>query len=154
MLRIELSKQADQAITLRCIRADGSITLEKQTKHAGHFVLHDLTHYAVETVLRSRQGFFGLIDEGWDIDDTTGKGKRGSLPSETVEVERIVGLFDSERGSGVLWTAEEFNGFAPRVLSTEEIQGVRALRGTLFQKWFAIGANEKLQLTFDPVGRA
>src|ERR1700733_12509574 len=126
MLRIEISKRTDGAGVLRCIRDDGSVTWQKQAKHGAHFALHDLTHYAVETALDYRHGFFGLIAEGWDLEDTTGKGARGPLPAEAVEVERIVGLFDSERGMGVLWTVEEFNQFAPRVLSKADIQNVRA----------------------------
>jgi hypothetical protein len=148
MLRIEISKQPDGAVILRCTRKDGSVTWQKQTKHAAHFALHDLTHYAVETALGYQRGFFGLIAEGWDVDDTTGKGARGPLPAEAVEVERIVGLFDSERGSGVLWTLEEFNQFSPRVLTEADVQRVRASRGTLFQQWFALSPGQELQLKF------
>lgn len=154
MLRIEIFKQPDGAGVLRCTRADGSVTWQKQTKHAAHFALHDLTHYAVETTLGCRQGFFGLVAEGWDIEDTTGKGKRGTLPAEALEVERIVGLFDSERGSGALWTCDEFNEHAPRRLSQEDIQRVRALRSELFQRWFATPAGQKLELAFQPAAAA
>ena len=98
-MRIEIVKRADGAGVLRCVRPDGSVTWQKQTRHAAHFALHDLTHYAVETALGYRRGFFGLIAEGWDIEDTSGKGGRGALPAEALEVERIVGLFDSERGA-------------------------------------------------------
>jgi hypothetical protein len=150
MLRIEIAKQPDGAGVLRCTRDDGSVTWQKQTKHAAHFALHDLTHYAVETALGYRGGFFGLIAEGWNIDETTGKGTRGPLPVEAVEVERIVGLFDTERGSGVLSTAEEINEFAPRPLTAGEIQCIRSARATLFQRWFAIPPGQKLQLEFDP----
>jgi len=148
VLQIQISKEPDGAEVLRCIREDGSVKWQKQTKHAAHFVLHDLTHYAVETTLGYRRGFFGLITEGWDVEDTTGKGARGPLPADAIEVERIVGLFDSERGSGVLWTVEEFNEFAPRTLTQTEIQGVRAARAALFQQWFAIAPGEKLELRF------
>lgn len=133
---------------MRCTRADGSVTWQKQTKHGAHFALHDLTHYAVETALGYRQGFFGLIAQGWDAEETTGKGARGPLPMEAIEVEQIVGLFDSERGSGTLWTVEEFNQFAPRQLSEDEILRVRALRGSLFEKWLAVDAGGKLELEF------
>jgi hypothetical protein len=150
MLRIEISRAFEGTVTLRCARPDGTATWQKQTKHAAHFVLHDLTHFAVETSLACQRGFFGLIAEGWDIADTTGKGKRGALPPEAVEVERIVGLFDSERASGTLWTAEEFNAFAPRPLSEPEIQRVRALRSALFQRWFALPEGQKLELKFEP----
>jgi hypothetical protein len=110
--------------------------------------MHDLTHFAVETVLGYRRGFFGLIAEGWDVDDTTGKGARGVLPAEAVEVEKIVGLFDSERASSVLWSAEEFNTFAPRALTDTELQKVRALRAALTRQWSAVAPGQKLELKF------
>ena len=150
MLRIEIAKHPDGSGVLRCTREDGSVTWHKETRHAGHFALHDLTHYSVETVLGYRRGFFGLIAEGWDVDDTTGKGARGALPAEAIEVERIVGLFDSERGSCSLWTAAEFNEFTPRRLTEAEIQRVRSLRATLFEQWFAIPSGQSMELEFDP----
>jgi hypothetical protein len=96
VLYIEIAKRADGVGLLRCTRQGGSVTWQKQIKHAAHFALHDLTHYAVETALGYRRGFFGLIAAGCDLEDTTGKGARGHLPGEAIEVERIVGLFDSE----------------------------------------------------------
>ena len=151
MLRIEILKQPDGAGVLRCTRQDGSVTWQKQTKHGAYFALHDLTHFAVEAVLGYRHGFFGLIAAGWDVEDTTGKGSRGALPPEAVEVEQIVGLFQTEQTSGTLWTAEEFNRFAPRALTDAEIQNVRAVRDTLFQKWFATRTGQKLELDFASV---
>ncbi len=148
MLKIEIVKRADGAGVLRCIRQDGSVTWQKQTRHAPHFALHDLTHYAVETALGYRRGFFGLIMEGWDVEDTTGKGARGALPPDTVEVEKIVGLFDAERASSVLWTTDEFNASSPRTLNVAEIKSVRAIRARLFQEWYAIRPGEKLELTY------
>jgi len=149
ILKIEIAKRADGAGALHCRRADGTETWQKQLKHASHFALHDLTHYAVETSLGYCHGFFGLIAEGWDVEDTTGKGARGPLPPEAAEVERIVGLFDSERGSGSLWTAEEFNQFSPRPLTAAEILRVRSVRGALFQQWFAVEPGQKLELHFE-----
>jgi hypothetical protein len=148
VLKIEIARRAGGAGTLSCQREDGSITWQKQAKHAAHFALHDLTHYAVETALGYRRGFFGLIAEGWDLEETGGKGARGPLPSEALEVERIVGVFDSERASGTLWTLEEFNQFSPRALTEAEIQNVRGLRGTLFERWFAVEPGRKLELEF------
>jgi hypothetical protein len=60
----------------------------------------------------------------------------------------FVGLFDSERGSGTLWTLEEFNQFLPRILTEADIRGVRALRGALFQQWSGIASGQKLELKF------
>ena len=149
MLRIGLAKKADGSGVLRCCREDGSVTWHKQTaRHAAHFTLHDLTHWAVETVLGYKHGFFGLIADGWEMDDTTGKGTRGALPSEAIEVERVVGLFDTERGSGTVWTVDEFNTFAPRPLSEEQIRNIKARRAELFREWFALAPGGSPELTF------
>ena len=149
MLRIEIVKQADGAGVLRCTRDDGSVTWQKQTRHAAHFALHDLTHFAVESTLGYRNGFFGLVSGGWDVDDTSGKGARGPLPPEALEVERIVGLFDSERASAAHYSTGDFNQFSPCALSSADIQRVRALRAELFEKWRSVTPGESLKLTFD-----
>ena len=150
MMHIEIAKRPDDIGVLRCTRPDGSVTWQKHVRNAAHFSLHDLTHYAVETALGYRRGFFGLIAEGWEIEDTTGKGARGSLPAEALEVERIVGLFDAERASGQLWSVHDFSQYAPRKLTESEIQAVRKLRAELFSRWSEVPAGEKLELTFDP----
>jgi hypothetical protein len=150
MLQIEIVKQVDGTGLLRCIRQDGSVTWQKQTRHAAHFAMHDLTHFVVETALGYRRGFFGLIADGWDVADTTGKGTCGAIPAEALEVEKIVGLFDSERASNRLWSAEEFNKFAPRALTNREIQNVRALRSALSLQWSAVAPGQRLHLTFEP----
>ena len=152
MLRIQITKRADGAGVLRCMRADGSVTWQRQNdRHAAFFALHDLTHYAVESVLGFRQGFYGLLADGWDIEDTGGKGARGRLPQEAIEVERIVGLFDTERGSGVLLTAEDYAAFATeymRPLTDDDIARVRVRRGELFSQWAAVAPGDTLELTF------
>jgi len=150
VLSIQMAKRADGAGVLSCVRGDGSRTWQKQnSKTAAHFAFHDLTHYAVETTLGYRRGFFGLISEGWEIEDTTGKGARGALPAEVLEVEGIVGMFDRERGSGVMWTADEFNQYSPRPLSQEELIAVRACRADLFRRWSEVAVGAKLELAID-----
>jgi hypothetical protein len=150
---VQIVKRADGGGVLRCTRDDGSVTWQKQGRHAPFFALHDLTHFAVEITLGFRRGFFGLMAEGWDVEDTTGKGQRGPLPEEAGQVERIVGLFDAERASGVIWTVEEFNEHATRKLTPEEIAKVKAKRSELFQRWFDLSPDETLELTYPvPVG--
>ncbi len=146
-MHIQITKRADGAGLLRCTRADGSITWQKQQRHAAHFALHDLTHYAVETTLGAKRGFFGLVAEGWEIEDTTGKGTRGPLPPEAVEIEQVVGLFDTERASGAIWTLEEFHQCGVK-LTAEQIADIRARRGELFQKWFAVPPGGALDLSW------
>ena len=149
---------------LRCERADSTVTWQRQERrHAAFFPLHDLTHFAVETELGFRHGFYGLIAEGWDIVDTSGKGARGPLPREAVTVERIVGAFDAQRAGGTPWAAEAFNEQAalqatasgdapPRPLSDAELDRVRARTLQLFSRWARLPAGGTLELTFDPGG--
>ena len=150
MLRVQIAKRADGTGVLSCQRADGSTTWQRQTaRNAGHLALHDLTHFAVETTLRYKRGFFGMIAEGWEIEDTTGKGARGPLPREATEVETLVGLFDRERGpAGLQWSADEFNSYSPRTLTQLEIDAVRECRARIFERWSAIQAGSKLELSF------
>ncbi len=90
-----------------------------------------------------------MIAAGWNVKDTIGKGGRGALPPEVVEVEKIVGLFQTEQASRTLWTAAEFNEFSSRALTEAEIQNVRTLRAAIFRKWFAVQPGEKLELEFE-----
>jgi hypothetical protein len=159
-LIVEFVKQNDGSVVLRCARPDGSSTWQRvHDQHAAFFPLHDLTHYAVETELGYRRGFYGLIAEGWDIAETTGKTARGALPNETLEVEYLVSAFSAERSGGVPSPAEEFNDLAatfarakqmpnPRELSDEELDRVRARFDELATKWRALPPGETLRLEF------
>jgi hypothetical protein len=148
-LKIQIAKRSDGGGVLRCTRADGSVTWQKQTeRHAAFFALHDLTHFAVESTLGFRSGFYGLIASGWQIEDTTGKGSRGKIPPEAAVAEYIVGLFDTERAGGVIYTAEEFNEHSPRPFTDGDLARVRKLRSELFTKWFAVEPGKSLDLEF------
>jgi hypothetical protein len=126
---IEFTKRADGRTVLRCARADGSVTWQcNDDQNARFFPLHDLTHYAVETELGFAHGFFGLIAEGWDIDETTGKTARGALPNEAIEVEYIVSAFLAERAGGAAASAAEFNQLAATFADAKGMPAPRPLR--------------------------
>jgi hypothetical protein len=149
---IEIVKRADGASLLRCTRDDQSIIWQKIPRHGAHFALHDITHYVVETTLGLRGAFFGLLNQGWEFEDTTGKGDRGPVPPEAGVAESIVGLFDAERASGTLWTREEFEEFGNdatrKQLRDEQIGTIRKRRSELFQQWAAIPVGQALELHF------
>jgi hypothetical protein len=150
----------DGGALLKCLRADGSATWQRQDdKYAAFFPLHDLTHYAVETELNFRRGFYGLIAEGWDISDTTGKTARGSLPNEALEVEYIVSAFSAERAGGAVASAAEFNELAatfasakgmppPRQISDDDLVRVRSRFDELAGKWRSLRPGATLELAF------
>ena len=162
-LRVELSARADGSVVLRCTRPDGTVTWQtQQPPNARFFPFHDLTHFAVETTLGLRRGFFGLIADGWDIADTGGKGARGPIPREAVLVEHLVGLFDRERdGATPRFTAAELHeqlvmraregGFPlpEPALSEEALRAVRSRIGELHRAWRETAAGETLVLEYD-----
>lgn len=157
---IQFTRRTDGGALLKCIRADGSTTWQRQDDHrAAFFPRHDLTHYAVETELRFRLGFYGLIAEGWDIAETTGKTARGPLPNEAIEVEYIVSAFSAERAGGAATKADEFNQLAatfagargmplPRPLTDDELAKVRSRFDELAAKWRSLPPGETLELGF------
>jgi hypothetical protein len=163
-LTIELKKAKDGSSALSCKRADGSVTWQHHRGEQGRFFpLHDLTHYAVETVLDCRRGFYGLVAEGWDVDDFGMPWRRGPLPREALTVELIVGFFDSERASGTRLPAEDFNVQVATFyaqhgiegtfeLSDDELGRIRATRSDLFAQWNAVAPGEKLVLEFSSGG--
>jgi hypothetical protein len=154
---VQLTKRPDGGAVLRCVRADGSVTWQRQDgPRAAFFPFHDLTHLAVESTLGFRAGFYGLIADGWDIDDTGGKGRRGRLPAETVLVEHVVGMFDRERvGGAAPLSAEEFRaqlalaGQPPPALTDAQLAAARARIDALHGEWAALTPGATLELAYD-----
>ena len=96
-MRIQLKKgKNDRPSTLTCIRDDGSLSWVHE--HTGQ-ELHDLAHYAVEEELGSREGFYGLVNNGYNISDFSKPNHEkpqalsgAQLPLEAQHVEHIVNL--------------------------------------------------------------
>ena len=162
-LRIRLRKNADGSAVMSCERADGSVTWQRQTgRQAAFFPLHDLTHYAVETTLGHRRGFYGLVAEGWDFTDFGAPWPRGKIPGDADPSELIVGLLDMERATGVEMSAEELDAHARtyleshgvdaggwRRIPSEDLHRVREAARALFARWVAVAPGETLELAFD-----
>src|SRR5207253_10658122 len=103
---IRIKKDKDGRTSLSCTRADGTTTWQRQEGgHARFFPRHDLTHYAVESVLGHRRGFYGLVAEGWDFTDFGAPWPRGPIPADADPSEMIVGFLDAGRLGGGQWTA-------------------------------------------------
>lgn len=159
-LVIRIKKGADGRTSLSCTRADGTTTWQRQEgDQARFFPRHDLTHYAVETVLGLRKGFYGLVASGWDLSDFGTPWPRGRLPAEANVSELIVGFFDLERRTGERSTAEELNnqlgehcaqnGFPkPAEISDADLTRIRQKRAEVFEQWDAVEPGSALELPF------
>ena len=161
---VRIKKGTDGRTSFICERADGTTTWQRQEGgQARFFPRHDLTHYAVETVLGHRQGFYGLVAAGWDLSDFGSPWPRGELPKVANLSEMIVGFLDLERATGQMISAGEINDQLTRYaeengltatdpLSEEDLSRVRKKRGELFAQWDAVRPGDALELEFDPTG--
>ncbi len=147
---IRIKKKTDGSAALSRVRADGSVTWQRQERQQGRFFpLHDLTHYAVETVLPLR-GVYSLVAEGWDLGDFGKPWPRGPVPPEAHAVEQIVAFLDTERASGREWSTADLRLTAPYDVAGEELRRVRDARHQLFSRWAALPMGDTLELRFTP----
>ncbi len=164
-LLIRIKKRSDGNAALTCTRADGSTVWQRQTGSSGQFFpLHDLTHFAVETVLGAERAFYGLIASGWEFDDFRPPWPRGPLPAPALDVELIVGFLDAERSGGATWAAADLRdkgriyyeahalAAPPNAWSLSitdaELDTIRSVRGRLFAQWDAVAPGDALEVTF------
>lgn len=164
-LLIRIKKKTDGSAALSCLRADGSSTWQRQEGVQGRFFpIHDLTHYAVETVLGHRRGFYGLVAEGWNLTDFGAPWPKGRLPADLDPSELIVGFLDMERAAGVEWSADDHNEKARFYyqehglsgscrVSEEELGRIRALLRELVVQWRALPPGEALELALEREAR-
>jgi len=161
-MTVRIKKNPDGRTSLSCIRADGTTTWQRQDgAQAAFFPRHDLTHYAVETVLGHNEGFYGLVASGWDLSDFGNPWPRGPMPLAANLSEMIVGFLDLERASGHIGRAADLNESlrdfctehsipAPDPLTDDDLHRVRRARGELFARWEAVRPGDALELPFTP----
>jgi len=165
MLLLRFKKSPDGASTLTCTRPDGSVTWQRQQgPHARFFIRHDLTHFAVETILNYRLGFYGLLTHGWNFNDFGAPWPRGPIPPDADPAELIVGFLDADQTSPTPASAEQLNDHAatfyqslgainPPVLTQDQLIRIRARLHDLLDQWESIQPGQALELTFDPDGK-
>lgn len=160
-LLIQFKKKTDGTTVLHCLRPDGSATWQR--RQGAFFVFHDFSHYAVETVLGLRYGFFGMLAEGWNITDFGTPWPRGPIPdyarTDALFAEALAGLLDTERAMGTPWSAADFNDrlTAPGApmehidhppLTDEALAQIRAAYDALVARWIGLGVDEPLERRF------
>jgi hypothetical protein len=165
-LHIRLKRHADGSASLTCTRRDGSVTWQRQNGPTALVMpAHDVTHFAVESTLGFRHGFYGLLADGWEITDFAPPWPRGPIPDEALVVELIVGFLDAERRQGEAMTAAAFQMQAEqyvasrvavgkkmpdglRPLTDNELARVRARRDDLLARWADVPVGGDLELDF------
>ena len=158
LLTLRFAIKRDGTPVLSLTRRDGTVAWQRQ---GFFFPVHDLTHYAVETVLGLRQAFWGMMADGWEFTDFGTPWPRGPMPNlpEALLAECIAGWFDSTRASGVEPELADLNAHlagvfarhgqpAPRVLAVDAFARIRGMRDELAAHWHALAPGEAMELAF------
>jgi hypothetical protein len=142
-MHVHFRKDSAGEFTLHCVRDDGTETWRKY--HFGNFQIeHDLMHFVVETTLRYKDAFYGMIASGKDLSwfetPTEGSKKKPQISSvEAMNAEILVGQLQTLRDD------EEFFALAPSVFESfnmempavtwEQVRQMRDEVGDLVTQW-------------------
>lgn len=157
-MTIRFTKGQNKPDTLTCRRDDGSCTWTALNLAVGH----DLGHYALETTLGFRNAFFGLLAQGWDIQDfgrpDPKTGRKPAIPPEAVQAEALAGLLDLERRSSLPPTHAAFLemlasacaglGLPAPALDIAQLDTIRARHASLLSQWAETAEGTSLELDF------
>ena len=158
-LKITLAKNSNKPSVLSCTREDGSTTW---TSVYPGLELHELAHYVVEQRLELNNYFYGLLAQGYNIEDfELPKDERptelmpSNLPVESLVVEHMVNLLQ------VGFNSEDYDFFQtlqsvlaekqlplPEQVDESMAQQLQAELRLWWQKWTNLGVNDKLELEF------
>lgn len=159
---IQFKKNRSKPSVLNCIRKDGTNTW---TKIQNEFEIHDLAHYAVETVLGFDNAFYGLLAKGFSIQDfELPKDQRpealvpSNLPQQALQTEHIVNLLTtvtvSPEHSGFEFIhelkviLEESNLDFPDNLTPKSLEDIFTCFYDLNAKWKSLEEGGILELMF------
>lgn len=151
-------KKAEPQTILTVKRADGTSTWMKLYPNT---TLHDLAHYAIETELALTKAFYGILAEGYNIEEfEMVKEERPfdlrpeNLQLEALQVEHLVNLLLTELQSGEMedflfsfGSILENAGLSPMLKLTEErLISIRKELNRLRFAWEDVAYGEELVL--------
>lgn len=158
-MQIRLKKGRDGPDSLACVREDGTSTWKRLQRG---IAFHDLTHYAVESELEIRDGFFGLVASGWTFEGFADAEERSLIPPGAMWVEFLVNQFMTEATGGehyeedafhehLVRSTEKLRVAIPRKLDAETLARVRGRIAAVVGRWRALPPGETLELDFATV---
>jgi hypothetical protein len=154
-MRIVLTKISDQRHGLELVRRDGSRErIELVTREA---LFHDFLHYAVESSLPTRKGFWGTLASGKtmaDLNDRSGAAVRenaGTLYAVEGAVGLMTGVVDlpeDQAFAKLRWYAESQGQELPAWCTEPFVAEVRELMRRLQGRWKATPYGESMEIAW------
>lgn len=156
-MRIQFRKGRDGRDVLACERADGSRTWAHLQPA---IVTHDFVHFAVETTLGLRGGFWGLVASGWSPAAFEEPGTAAQLSEEASWTEFAVGcvwreswgqppLDVDELAAELVVHAANHGWKSPRAIGADELARIRTRVAELHSRWLVVEPGGTLELVFD-----
>lgn len=156
-MEMRITKNKDKPHIILYKRNDGSQTWMQSDNF---FVMHDLSHYALEKTLGYTTAFMGMLNEGMDIKDFDDREKRRTIivTNEGAYAENMANLFLMEIQQGNFENFNEISmqafttswkNFPPPHLSNKEINATRNSLRKLLAQWEELPTGETLALTFE-----
>jgi len=162
ILQIHLKKEYNKPTTLNCTRENGSITYSKIQLD---FEIHDIAHYVVEKQLRLKNAFYGLLSQGYQINDFMLPNQKRpealqpqNLPSEALATEHLVNLLtiDFMQANNEMEITKELNDILmknklsfPEIVSPEKIVLMQKELANLMNQWHKLRSGETLEMILE-----
>ena len=156
-MEILFHKKNKAGSVLSCSRKDGT----KTWRHIiPFFESHDICHFAVEKTLCLRNGFYGMVATGIDINefDLPKEQRKFSISEEAVFTEHLVNLLTIEYAQGKMESfMEVFSGLYKQqvgtnfytVLTGQKLEEIRQLFNKLMQQWHSLPVDKTMILFFE-----
>jgi len=155
-MKVQFQKNKESKNVIRFLRTDASSTW---TKGDNFLVLHDLSHYTIETTLNYTTAFYGIIKSGVSIQNFEDKPTRDQmkLSNEAWYAETLANLLLIE------YTQNPFENFnevfkeslqktnpnlPALVISESDLNNMRKLYSDLIARWNQIPDKEIMELIF------
>jgi hypothetical protein len=156
-MEIRVTKTGKEEQVFSCMRKNGSVTWKQVS---GFFILHDLCHYAVETVLPLPHAFLGMVAAGTDITafDQPREQRSFELNPEAIMAEQLVNLLVIDFTQGRLsdlvgifndLTVDELSLSLRQRVTAEKIDLIRQRYAALVQEWNSLPVAQTLLLLFE-----
>ncbi len=139
MLRLRFKKKNDGTAVITAVRPDGTST----------YHIHDFSHYVVESYFGFSRGFYGLLAEGWNIDDFE-TGARGPIPADAALPERLAGAVSMNVATPHRYSASDINFTVGQDAVTEsQLSEMERTLANLCSQWRALPPGETLELEIE-----
>jgi hypothetical protein len=156
-MEIRFTRTGKEENDFSCIRKDGSVTWKKVS---AFFIIHDMAHFAAETILPLKNSFLEMVAAGTDISrfDLPKEQRHFQLTKEAIFAEHLVNLLviDITQGRiddipGKIRENNEYNSPEDMLslLTPAKLDAIRLKHRELMAAWAALLAGETIKLIFE-----